>query len=281
MSFDPVAWLGLVDDICDVFDQDMLKTLRVAHRESIELVFIVGLPRSGTTLVEQILSSHSAVFGAGELPDMGAISEDLMKRSPGVPFPQCVEGVAPEVLVGLGNHYMDRISQGVEKRAHFFCDKAPQNFLFIGLMHLLFPNVRVVHCRRDPMDTMLSCYINDYNSGQEFTYSLDNLCHYYGGYQRLMDHWHRVSGIPILDVEYASMVSDQERQTRRVLNFLGLPWEDQCLEFQNTARAVATASNWQVRQPIYQSSVGRWRHYEKHLQSLKQQLSTLYGVYSE
>ena len=274
--FDVEAWRKLVASSLDLFDRATLKRLRAQPRSTIEIVFIVGMPRSGTTLVEQILSSHSEVFGAGELEDLNVISGELVKHTGNAtPFPHCLLEVDPSITLGLGNYYMQRITKMANSPVRFCCDKSPNNFFFIGLMHVLFPNVRIIHCRRHPLDTLFSCYMTNFASGQEYSYSLDNLAEYYYGYHQMMNHWRDVSEIPILDVDYESVITDQQSESRRMVEFLGLNWENTCLQFQKNSRAVNTASNWQVRQPIYRHASGRWKNYSEHLQPLSEKLKLL------
>ena len=273
-DFDVQNWRELVDSSITLFDRPMLERIRAQPRSTIEVVFIVGMPRSGTTLVEQILSSHSEVFGAGELTDLNVISEELVKHAGNMKmFPHCIPDVDPTTILGLGNYYMQRIAEMTDSQVRFYCDKSPNNFVFVGLMHALFPNVRVIHCRRHPLDTLFSCYMTNFKSGQEYSYSFDNLAEYYHGYHRMMNHWQEVTGIPILAVDYESVVADQQSESRRMIEFLGLNWEDGCLQFQKNARVVKTASNWQVRQPIYRNAIDRWKHYSKHLQPLSKALN--------
>jgi len=281
-SFDRAQWTGLIDRIIEFFDAPTIERIRAQARPTKSLVFIVGMPRSGTTLIEQILSSHSQVFGAGELPDLNAISGELVKLTGAVNrFPECLANVDAKTFMGLGNFYLQRVGEMAAEANHskttVSVDKAPNNFAFIGLMHALFPDVRVVHCRRDPLDTCLSCYMTNFKKGQEYAYNFGDLAHYYGEYRRLMRHWESVATIPMINIDYESVVADQEGMSRQLIDFVGLDWEDRCLDYQSNRRVVATASSWQVRQPIYKGSMRRWKNYELPLKPLIEALRT-HGV---
>jgi hypothetical protein len=232
-------------------------------------VFIVGVMRSGTSLVEQILATHPKVFGAGELSYLSeaAAAASNSDWASGIPFPSFWNHLSVSRANQLASTYLDRIYE-LNSTAHYVTDKMPENFLFLGTAELLFPNCRVIHCVRDPRDTCLSCHMTDFASGKDFSRNLGHLARYYQDYARLMEHWKKVLTIQVLDVRYEDLVADPAGQTRRMLEFLELPWDDQCLKYHQNKRHVATASREQVRQPIYSSSLGRWKHYEKHIPEL-------------
>jgi tetratricopeptide (TPR) repeat protein len=229
-------------------------------------VFIVGMPRSGTSLVEQILASHPDVYGAGELEDLLSIAAKVGGVD-GQNYPHTLATLTPSILDQLAHAYLDRIDS-LNSTSRFVTDKMPLNYLELGLIELLFPGTRIIHCVRDPRDTCLSCYMNDIAAGVTFARDQRTLAGYYRQYQRLMDHWQSVLSIPILEVRYEDVVGDLEGQARRLLQFMELPWDDRCLSFHQNIRGVATASREQVRQPLYASSVGRWKHYRAHLREL-------------
>jgi len=221
-------------------------------------VFVLGMPRSGTTLIEQILASHPSVHGAGELATLGRLAN-------GIGFPGAVPRLSAEDFTALGRRYLDRVEPLAAGKSRVV-DKMPGNFLFAGLIRLILPNARIIHCRRDPVDTCLSCYMKLFSGEQGFTYDLTELGRFHQGYQRLMAHWRDV--LPpenFIEVDYESVVEDLEGQARRLIAFCGLDWNPSCLDFHQNTRAVRTASVTQVRQPIYKSSVGRWRRYQDHL----------------
>jgi tetratricopeptide (TPR) repeat protein len=225
-------------------------------------IFIVGMFRSGTTLVEQMLASHPAIFGAGELPTLQTV---LQQRD-------AADSTSNEdallSLQKLGQEYLNQVWK-LAPQAHYITDKLPGNYSHLGLIHLMLPNAKIIHCVRDPMDTCFSCYALRFTYAPEYCYDLGALGRQYLRYRKLMQHWHDV--LPpgrILDVRYEDTVADPEREARRMLDYLGLPWDPACLDFSNNRRAVLTASSTQVRKPIYSSSVARWKHFEKHLRPL-------------
>ena len=228
-------------------------------------IFVVGMPRSGTTLVEQILASHPDVHGAGELLDLVAIAESLAHRCAGdAPYPACVERAPLGLWRKLGAGYAQAL-QSRAPTARLVTDKLPENYQRIGLIALMLPRAKIIHCRRDPVDTCLSCYRLLFTAGQRFSYDLAELGATYRLYSKLMAHWREALPGRLLEVRYEDLVADQEPQTRRLLESCGLTWHDNCLAFHKTERSVFTASATQVRRPIYRSSVGRWRRFEAHL----------------
>ncbi len=249
---------------------------RATNRDDLP-VFIVGMPRSGTSLVEQILASHPRVAGAGELRLVGAIAKSL---SLGTDSGAVV--AAPDFAPGSGldQDLIDRAAASHLERlrtiggeAARVTDKMPYNFLHLGLISLLFPGARIIHCLRDPMDTCTSCYFQGFRAGNAQTFDLGHLGAFYVQYDRLMRHWRRVLDIPMLEVRYEDHVAEPERTCREMLAFLDLEWDPQCLRFHESSRIVRTASRDQVREPIYTRSVARWRNYERHLGPLKEALA--------
>lgn len=230
-------------------------------------IFIVGMPRSGTTLLEQILSSHPAVHGAGELLDMNEVIASAAGHS-GQRFPDFVPSLAPDDFMQLGKAYAERVWK-LAPDAQRITDKMPANFFYIGMIRLMLPNAKILHAMRDPMDSCFSCYSRLFNDSMEFAYDLGTLGRYYVRYIKLMQHWHSV--LPagtILDLRYEDMVADTEGQARRILDYLELPWDDNCLAFHQNKRHVKTASVAQVRKPIYKTSVARWQRFATHLAPL-------------
>ena len=231
-------------------------------------VFIVGMPRSGTSLVEQILSSHPQVFGAGELEDIGNISSTINKKiRTTLPYPECLDVAAADTLDEIADSYLNTLHE-LGGDARRVTDKMPHNFQALGLIERLFPGARVIHCRRDPVDTCLSIYFQHFNTRHPYSYDLYSLGIYYQQYLKLMEHWKTALSIPILEIDYEALVSDQEHQSRIMIEFVGLEWNDACLQFHTSDRVVATPSYDQVRQPIYRKSLQRWKHYEKYLEPL-------------
>jgi tetratricopeptide (TPR) repeat protein len=230
-------------------------------------IFIVGLPRSGSTLIEQILASHSQVEGTAELPDVGRVIGSLPARAEGQNYPEALRLLAAEDWRELGASYLER-TQRHRSGLPFFTDKMPNNFPSIGLIHLMLPNAKIIDARRHPLDSCFGSFKQHFAHGQTFSYDLVEIGEYFLEYRRMMRHWEEVLPGRVLEVRYEDMVRDQEGQTRRLLAYCGLPWEDACLRFYETERAVRTASSEQVRQPIYSSSVNHWRHFREELAPL-------------
>ncbi len=231
-------------------------------------VFIIGLPRSGTTLVEQILSSHPLVYGAGELESMGRIQKIISAGAPAsARYPECMRSCEPGFIRELAATYLKELRE-LCADASRITSKDPGNFHRVGLIKLLFPGARLIHCRRNAMDTCTSIYFNHFSRGGEYSFDLQELGQLYLDYEKLMAHWKELFPADILEVQYEELVADQEAVSRALINHLRLDWDDRCLDFHENKRAVRTASSAQVRQPIYNRSVGRWRHYEKHLAPL-------------
>ncbi|MBE9552388.1 MAG: sulfotransferase, partial [Proteobacteria bacterium] len=223
-------------------------------------VFIVGMPRSGTSLVEQILSSHADIAGGGELALVG---EEVTRLSMFEGYPERRPDGA--VLRQFADRYIGHLSH-VGPGKNYVTDKKPANFLHLGLIALAFPNARVIHCRRDRRDVCLSCYFQNFvGPGQAFSYDMENLAHFHDAYLRIMAHWREVLPLRIAEIDYETLVADQEAETRRLLTFLECDWDPACLDFHRNRRPVVTASHTQVRRPIYTGSVGRWRNYASEL----------------
>jgi len=261
------------NDVIRVFDRATIARLRGGGNASQVPIFVLGMPRSGTTLTEQIFASHPEVYGAGELPDIPRIAQREVAGATG--FPGNILALDQESLAKWGDDYV----AGLRKRApdaRHITDKLPDNFWFIGLIHVMLPKAKIIHVNRNPVDTCLSCFTKLSSRGLEQSYDLAELGRYYADYARLMDHWREV--LPagaFLDVQYEDIVADQETQARRMIAFCDLEWNDACLDFHNSQRSVNTASMTQVRRPIYKSSVERWRPYEKYLGPLLDALGDL------
>ena len=263
--YQPDEEASVVDRLTASFSRELFDDKEKIGSRSERPVFIVGMPRSGTTLVEQILASHPQVHGHGELEQMAELVRGLPERlGRRQPYPECVAAL-DEITAGLlAEAHLTQLEQDA-RGAVCSIDKMPHNFWHLGLIALLFPRARLLHCLRDPLDTCLSCYFQDFGPRHPFSCDLQQLGRYYRDYQRLMAHWHATLPNPILDVPYEALVGDQEVWSCRLVDFLGLPWDERCLAFHETNRPVLTSSAWQVRQPIYTSSIGRWRHYAEHL----------------
>ncbi len=255
-NYEPAKLTRRVDAIIGSFDAAFLRRRATAAQPSELPVFIIGMPRSGTSLTEQILASHPAVFGAGELTYWGgafAAYEAAGLQS----------HAGAHLLPGMAGDYLERLT-AISQGAPRVVDKMPANFLYAGLIHAAFPQARIIHMQRHPIDTCLSIYFQNFFHWEPYTNDLENLAHYYGEYLRITDHWRAVlPAATLLEIPYEALIADQERWTRRMLDFIGLPWEPQCLDFHRTNRVVITTSKWQVRQRIHAASVARWRNYEQ------------------
>jgi len=261
-----------VDLIIRSHDQRWLARERSAANPSTRPVFIVGMLRSGTTLAEQILASHPAAFGAGELTFWGAESAAQIASAAAKNARDLTMSEA--ALAGLGDQYLELL-QRLSPDALRVVNKFPTNFLFLGLIHGALPHARIIHMRRNPIDTCLSIYFQHFEAANTFANDLEDLAHYHREYQRLMRHWRTVLPANVmLDVPYEGMVLDLPTWCRRMLDFIALPWDERCLDFHRTARIVGTASRWQVRQKINTSSIERWRNYEKFVGPLKSLLES-------
>ena len=236
-----------------------------------EPIFILGLPRAGSTLLEQILASHSAVEATAELPLISQIAGELgggRRRSEQNLYPQCLTSMSQDQRESLGQRYLDGASTYRTDKP-FFIDKMPNNWVHIGLIKTILPNATIIDARRHPMAACFANFKQLFARGQEFTYGLEEIGHYYADYMRLMDHWHSVLPHGLMTVQYETVVEDLETQVRVLLDHCNLPFEEQCLRYYEKDRAVRTASSEQVRQPIYRDALSVWQRYEAHLDPLK------------
>jgi tetratricopeptide (TPR) repeat protein len=248
-TYDPQRVTAATDALIQFYDRAWLERTRINTSTSARPVFVVGMPRSGTTLAEQILASHPAVFGAGEMQFWQTASLAYLSSE--------------RTLADLANEYLQLLADR-STDALRVVDKMPANFENLGLIHATLPGARIIHMQRHPIDTCLSIYFQNFTVVHGYANDLQNLAHFFGQYQRVMAHWHAVlPADAILDVPYEALVEDQEGWSRKMLEFIGLPWDPRCLQFHQTQRPVVTASSWQVRQKINKSSIARWRNYEQ------------------
>lgn len=269
VHYDPVQTEVMNDRLIGVYTAGFLASHRDAGDPDSSPIFILGLPRSGSTLLEQILASHSQVEGTSELPYIGRVATGLNRnRAAGVNYPEAMRELSPQNLRALGEEYLAHACMHRRTGAARFVDKMPNNFPNVGLIALILPNAKIIDARRHPLDACLSCYRQLFAKGQNFTYDLTEIGEYYLQYQRMMDHWARVLPGRVLTMQYEEVVTDFEPQVRRLLEFCGLPWEDACLRFYESDRPVRTPSAEQVRQPIYSRSIGHWRNYEREIGEL-------------
>ena len=274
IAYDEAAVFDAMDRVKATFTPELVRASQPASQASPSPIFIIGMPRSGTTLVEQILASHAQVFGGSELKLFERATAGIHLALGDSPqFPEMASRMSGEHFRALGMQYLAEIKRLAPAASHV-TDKMPSNFLFAGLIHMTLPNAIIIHTIRDSLDTCMSCFSRHFVEGHNHTYDLTELGRYFRHYQALMAHWHRV--LPpgrILDVRYEDVVVDLERQARRIIAHCGLPWDIRCLNFHRTERSVRTASATQVRRPIYSSSIGRWRVHERFLGPLLAALS--------
>jgi tetratricopeptide (TPR) repeat protein len=265
-AFDPGRHRRLIDDLMSAYTAEHFQRTAGFGLMSDKPVFIVGVPRSGTTLVNQILSAHPQVAAAGELQEMQMIAAELPRLLSGSCRSEYVPRLDRPLAQTLAERYLHRLHQlgGTSER---ISDKTPENYFHLGLIATLFPRARIIHCRRDPLDTCISCYTTNFQDVR-FSTSLENLGEYYRAYEKLMNHWRAVLPVPIHAVQYEDLVARQEPVERDLVAYCGLEWNENCLRFHEAREVVYTSSRIQVRQPVYSHSVGRWRRYERHLGGL-------------
>ncbi len=281
-QYDPVGTEVKNDAIVDVFSREVLAERAGLGDPDPAPIFVVGLPRSGSTLIEQILASHSRVEGTSELPYVQQVARTLDRnRADGINYPEALLALGEKHLQALGRDYLERARMHRLEGLPHFIDKMPNNFPSAGFIHLILPNAKIIDARRYPLDSCLSCYRQLFGQGQPFTYDLTDIGEYFLQYQRLMDHWHEVMPGRVLTVQYEDVVTDFEAQVRRLLDYCELPFEESCLRFHDTERPVRTASSEQVRQPIYSKSVHFWRNHEAHLGELIEVLEPVLGRYRQ
>src|SRR5216684_2283362 len=266
IAYDETQMHDTFERIQATFDRRLIDAKAGVGDRSPVPVFVVGMIRSGTTLIEQILASHPSVHGAGELPDFSRLVHQL-RTGPGdsIEYPECAPALAADQLRDLGRRYVE----GLRRRAPDalrITDKMPSHFMYLGLIHLALPRARIIHVTRSPLDTCLSCFSKLFIQGQHFTYDLGELGRYYRRYTGLMAHWRGL--LPperLLEISYEAVIADLETEARKLVRFCGLPWDPRCIAFHEAQRPVRTASAIQVRRPIYRTSQGRWQAYRDHL----------------
>ena len=274
VSYDPVGFESRHEEIAEVFSREFLEQHAGEGFDSDAPIFIVGLPRSGSTLIEQILSSHSQVEGTLELPTLGkiAVSTGFYRRE-NREYPGAVRELRGRDFRSFGQQYIEETQIYRTTGKPRFTDKLPNNFSHVGFVHLILPNAKIINARRHPLDSLLGSYKQLFGKGQNFTYDVQELALYYRQYYETIKHWHRVLPGKVLDVHYEETVGDLEKQVRRILAHCGLPFEEACLRFHETERAVKTASSEQVRLPLYTRALGTWRRYGRHLGPWQEELA--------
>jgi tetratricopeptide (TPR) repeat protein len=271
LQYDAKRYAGFVDAQCkEISRADYFG--KGSDRDS--PVLIVGMPRSGSTLLEQILTAHPQIASAGESPSLNVMVQDIGVRTHhGGDIIRAIKQIPAEAAQRFARRYLDETRQGDERLT---IDKSLHNFELLGVFASMFPKARILHMMRDPMDTCVSCYMQNLSVWHRYTQSLDTLGHSYVQYRRLMDHWQTALPNPMMSVQYEDLVTDTEAQARAVIDFLRLEWDAACLDFQNNANRSLTLSARQVREPLYTTSMQRWRRYEPHLDPLKKRLARFY-----
>jgi tetratricopeptide (TPR) repeat protein len=263
----------IYENIIATFDLSYFSTRKNLGSSDPTPIFVIGMPRSGTSLVEQILSAHSEVHGAGELPDLSNIcfsNGSLVNEN----FSNIAGNLNFEEFRVMANKYLERMRMH-SANALYITDKMPENFFYVGMIKVMFPNAKIIHCRRDPMDTCLSNFKNNFEIETNYAYDQSELGRYYIAYAKLMAHWRQVLPEFIYDVQYEDLVAHPEQEIRRMLSFCDLEFDASCLNFHQSKRTVKTASLFQVRQPLYNSSVKSWMHYEQQLIPLRLSLADI------
>jgi len=274
VQYDPVRTELMHDELTQFFDPECFEKTSGIAVDGPAPIFVVGMPRSGSTLVEQILASHSQIEGAGELPYIIMLCNSLGgSRTSAAPHIESLKEMTADQLTSLGKTYLYHTRQNCPQNLAYFTDKMPANFSHIGFIRLILPNAKIIDVRRHPLDACIGNYRHLFAKGKNHSYELFECAEYYLEYDRIMAHWDQVQPGCVLRVLYEDVVDDLESQTRRMLEFCGLPWEDACLRFHETDRDINTASSEQVRRPIYTGAVGFWKNYEPHLDELKEILA--------
>ncbi len=270
--WDPAEASARHDVMMEVFSAEALRRLARSRTRTDVPVFIVGQPRSGSTLIEQIIAAHPQAHGAGEVQHLAEIVASMPLRiGSTLAYPECVADLDAADAEALGQAYLGRLRAGVPPaRARRICDKQLANYEYLGTIALLLPGARVIHSRRDPLDTCLSCYSQKFAPGAPgYTRDLRHLGMLYNDYLALMAHWRAALDLPMLEVDYEALVADQESMSRKIIEFCGLPWNEKCLRFHESERPVLTLSRDQVNRPIYRTSLRRAQRFEKHLLPLR------------
>ena len=252
--------------VIQFFNEKKLMQLSSSKTLDRDPIFVLGMPRSGSTLIDQIISSHSMVDGTQELPNIIKIAADLKRKNN--LYPEILDEIDEDEITELGKKYLNG-TRWARDSAPYFIDKMPNNFIHIGLIKTILPNAKIIDTRRDAMDTCFSCFKQFFARGQLFTYSLEDLGKYYSDYIKAMNHWHKVFGDQIYTVHYDNVINDTENTIKELIKYCELPFESECLEFYKSSRPVKTPSAEQVRQPIYKSGLNYWKNFEEHLQPLK------------
>lgn len=273
-KFDADGHARYISDVVRTYSKEFMRAAPRSTSLDDRPVFIVGMPRSGTSLVEQILASHPAIHGAGELEDVGRLAESLHVQTTAGLRVLGPAALTQPMVSAMAEDYLAMLRSRSPQEAVRVIDKMPHNFFHLGLIELLFPKARIIHVVRNPIDTCLSCFFQEFHEVHAYARNLEWLGIYYRAYETLMQHWEQVVSLPVHRVQYESLVENQEAESRKLIEFCGLQWAPGVLRFHETQRNVATPSYDQVRQPMYRKSLNRWKHYERHIGPLVETLSS-------
>ncbi len=271
VKFIPEKFVDWTRNFATTFTTEFFQRCRGAGVDSTRPIFIVGMPRSGTTLVEQIVSSHPRVYGADELTFLSEMTEVLSARHGGRDYPQVAAQLNAPLIREMALEYLQRVA-ALDDSADYVTDKMPSNYYHLGLIAVMFPRCHIIHCQRDAMDTCFSNYIQLFGDGHFYSYALEDIAVCYRAYEDLMAHWRQVLPITFHDVRLEDLVENQESVSRGIIDYLGLEWDDACLSFHENRRTVRTASHWQVRQPIFKTARRRWKNYAPYLEKLRRDI---------
>ena len=279
--YDSVTTQVTHDALIETFDEEFVNSTKGSGCQSDAPIFILGLPRSGSTLIEQILASHSQVEGTRELPDISLLGRRLTKsKPPGIKYPDAVKHMTDEEKTEYGESYLETSKRYRTDKPRFI-DKMPNNFAHIGFIKTILPNAKIINAKRHPLDSCVSSFKQLFYKGQSWSYDLFEIGEYYLEYERMMDHWHSLYPGEIYDIQYENIVNNQEDESRALIEYCGLDWEDSCLKFYENKRSVNTASSEQVRQPIYKGAMYAWKNYESEIGALKDILEPVLAKYPQ
>ena len=279
--YDSVTTQVTHDALIETFDEEFVNSTKGSGCQSDAPIFILGLPRSGSTLIEQILASHSQVEGTRELPDISLLGRRLTKsKPPGIKYPDAVKHMTDEEKTEYGESFLETSKRYRTDKPRFI-DKMPNNFAHIGFIKTILPNAKIINAKRHPLDSCVSSFKQLFYKGQSWSYDLFEIGEYYLEYQRMMDHWHSLYPGEIYDIQYENIVNNQEDESRKLIEYCGLDWEDSCLKFYENKRSVNTASSEQVRQPIYKGAMHAWKNYESEIGALKDILEPVLAKYPQ
>ena len=278
IEYDSNSHTNKIKSIIDVFNSSLIdKTLTYGHQSNTP-IFILGSPRSGTTLTEQIISSHPQVVGAGELPYIEFLATKRLQGNNGDKnnYPERIQFIKNDEILSDAEIYLGKIQDLKQDGILHVTDKMTSNYLYLGYIFIMSPNAKIIYCDRNPLDACLSMFFQNFESSVQFSFSLENLGHWYKEYLHLMQHWKSLFRNKIFDIKYEDIVNETEIASRKMIDYCELEWDEKCLEFYKTKRNINTASQWQVRQPIYNSSLNKWKRYDQHIGVLKEILDGYY-----